>query len=355
MRPEIGSDYWLSKGDYDNALSSRSVVDLPVSFSSVTLTNLCRTGIELFLDKLNVVRRIVLLPEFTCHSVVDPFIHHGYDVHCYKLNLDFSIDYSAFISQIESIKPAIILLHSYFGFDTIPSDVKSISPNSIIIEDLTQRFMSSFPLIDADCYVGSIRKWMPVPDGGFYYGSEELDLSENEDKEFVDLELKALLCKGEYIEGEIDDKMLFRNMFSAARKLMDEDGRYYSMSAISKQIYNSIDFEAVKTIRQANGRYLVKELSNFDFLEIPMNEISNDTIPFLIPVYVKEDRSNFQKYLASKDVYATVIWSCPNEILDQLSVTGRYIYDNILCFHCDQRYGLDDMERIIDVIKGYNA
>ena len=74
----------------------------------------------------------------------------------------------------------------------------------------------------------------------------------------------------------------------------------------------------------------------------------------MIPVFVKERRKEFQSFLAKNDIYATIIWTCPEELQNKLTDVGRYIYDHILCIHCDQRYNLEDMERIYNVIKLFN-
>ena len=355
MRTEIGSDYWLTMEEYEKALASPPIVEVPVALSDVTFTNLCRTGIELFLEKLNVANGRVLVPEFTCHSVIEPFVHHGFDVFCYAIKDNLDIDVERFTDTVKQIGPHIIVLHSYFGFNTIKANVKELVPDAIIIEDLTQRLLSSFPLIEADAYVGSLRKWFPVPDGGFYSGKLRIEWAENRfDDDYISLELKALLAKGRYITGESDQKEGFRKDFAIARNMLDEGQRIYSMSSISKKICNSVDIATLRSARQVNGRYLVEKLKEFSFLQVPLDDVDDETVPFLIPVFVKEHRKNFQTYLAINNIYATVIWTCPDIIENQISKTGRYVYDHILCFHCDHRYGLDDIQRIYEVIKAYN-
>lgn len=355
MRREIGSDFWLTKAEYLVAQGCNDEVEIPFSFPNIVLTNLCRTGLELYLDGLGIENGVALVPEFTCQSVVDPFTHHTYKTYGYPLNRDFSIDKISLENLAKTVSPDVILLHNYFGFETINIQVKRLFPNAIIIDDLTQRFLSTFPTEDADCYVGSIRKWMPVPDGGFYGGNIKLDLDNSEHEEFINLELNALLDKGEYIEGNCSDKTKFREAFSKARASLGNQERYCSMALISKKIYNLTPLDNWKKTRQDNGKYLSERLMQFDFLDVPLHEINEETTPFLIPVLVKDKRNEFQSYLAKNDIYATVIWTCPDALKNIISINGQYIYDHILCFHCDQRYAIDDMQRIIDVIKEYQA
>lgn len=354
MRKEIGSDYWITDQEYQSALLSAPKVDLPYVFRNVVFTNLCRTGIELFLEELSISKGIALVPEFTCHSVVDAFVNHGYEVHGYKLNTNLSINIDSFKDVVTESNPDVVIMHSYFGFNTIPERIREIIPKVILIEDLTQRFFSSFPLTEADCYVGSIRKWMPIPDGGFYGGYREIKKPDKEDVVFSKIELEALLCKGKYMSGEKIEKKTFRDAFTNAKRSINKLNHHYTMSKLSQQIYNSIDINQWKTTRQENCRFLVEHLKEFSFLKIPLDNIDDQTVPFLLPVFVRERRQEFQAFLAKNDIYATIIWTCPEILEKELSTNGKFIYSHILCFHCDQRYGLDDMKRVYNVIKDYN-
>ena len=67
----------------------------------------------------------------------------------------------------------------------------------------------------------------------------------------------------------------------------------------------------------------------------------------------KGGRKELQQYLASKDIYATVIWGCPEEYKETIDEDSKYVYDHILCFHVDQRYDETDMNRILNVLKEY--
>jgi len=354
MINEIGSDYWLTDKDYQNALLCEPIVSLPYSFKKVVLTSLCRTGIELFLDKIDKSNGVAFVPEFTCHSVVRPFANHGYDVHGYKLKSDLSIDVEYLGGLVSKYEPDVIIIHSYFGFNTIPKNIREVISDTVIIEDLTQRLFSSFPLTEADSYVGSIRKWMPIPDGGFYAGDTNIDEPVVEDSSFTKHELDAFLCKGKYMIGENIEKNVFREAFASARQMLKKGYHPYTMSKLSRQLYNSFDLKHWKSIRQKNARYLVEHLNEFDFLDLPLSNVDEQTVPFMIPVFVKERRKEFQSFLAKNDIYATIIWTCPEELQNELTDVGRYIYDHILCFHCDQRYNLEDMERIYNVIKLFN-
>ena len=51
----------------------------------------------------------------------------------------------------------------------------------------------------------------------------------------------------------------------------------------------------------------------------------------------------------SHDIYCPIHWP-KSEFVQDLN---NEIYDNILSLVCDQRYGLDDMRRMVNVINEY--
>ena len=59
-------------------------------------------------------------------------------------------------------------------------------------------------------------------------------------------------------------------------------------------------------------------------------------------------RKDLQKYLASKDIYAPVIW--PNEVSFEVDENTQYLYEDLLCIPVDQRYSLEDMSRVANEI-----
>lgn len=74
----------------------------------------------------------------------------------------------------------------------------------------------------------------------------------------------------------------------------------------------------------------------------------------MIPILVHERRKEFQSFLASQKIFATVIWGCPEVIRNKIGKTDKTIYDEILCIPCDHRYDGTDMMRILNAIKLYD-
>ena len=94
---------------------------------------------------------------------------------------------------------------------------------------------------------------------------------------------------------------------------------------------------------------MIEHINNPNVIKI-YNRVSDGEIPLYYPVYIKDDkRKDFQNYLMSNDIYCPIHWP-KSELVKNFNCE---IYDNILSLVCDQRYGLDDMKRMVDVINEY--
>lgn len=357
MIKEIGSTYFLDPKVVDS-LPKRSKKSPDIIKKGESYVSTCRSAIGICLDTLSLERKVALLPAFTCESVLGPFLKRGYEVHPYPIGRDLNIHWDSFSAKVKEINPAVILVHSYFGFNSMDELRDAVDDlrkdGTIIIEDMTQSMFSKcFPLL-SDFHVGSIRKWMPIPDGAFVtvpYSCSEADT------ELEIAKLKALTEKGNWIINGVGDKAEFRKNFSKAEHILDSRERPYSMSSASREIYAATDIELMRKTRWANYKYLENEITRFTKLKENLKVIftikNEDVCPFHFPIYVESNRKELQQYLAQNDIYATIIWGCPDEFVEKINEDARYIYDHILCFHVDQRYGIDDMKRIVDTLKTY--
>lgn len=349
---EIGSYFYFS----DEILSKdkKNIECMPKDYSFLST---CRSAIDVCLKQINVQHKIALLPSFTCHAVVEPFIENGYTVLPFAIKDNFEIDIEKLIKQLEEVKPSVILIHDYFGINT-NSNLKSFSINKVlkkngvcVIIDKTQSMFSTYQQINGDYYVGSIRKWLGIPDGAFI----SLRLSvEDEDEELSENKSKAMLYKNNYIKNNIGCKETLLKLYREAEQTLDSRTRPYKMSNVSQKILANTSFNKLVKTRRRNYELLSNGLSQCNIIKIPYSNLKDNEVPFYFPVFVQTKRAELQKYLADNNVYATVIWACPNEFLDLIDNESKKIYEEILCIPCDQRYTENDMKYIVELIMNFN-
>ena len=359
MQKEIGSSFWLPPGSV-SGFPHRSMKSPAILNAGENYLSTCRSAIGMILDSISSRRKVAMAPAFTCESVLYPFVRRGYEVEPYPIGLDLNINRDDFKEKVNSIKPSVILLHSYFGFNTI-NGVEDFflelrQQGTILIEDMTQSMFSSFRLSRANYYVGSIRKWMSLPDGAFV--TVPLGYSViNEDDVLVEAKVRAMEEKGNWILNGVGDKATFRQSLANAERILDSRDNTYLMSSVSRELYAATDIEKMKEVRWLNYSYLEsniwKDDKLSDVLTPIMPQISDEVCPFHFPVLVRENRNDLQQYLAANDIYATIIWSIPEVFKNKINEIARYVYDHILCFHVDQRYTSEDMKRIVDTLKQY--
>lgn len=357
LQKEIGSTYWLDPKSIEG-LPMKSIKSPHILGADESYVSSCRTGIGLALDELRANNKVALLPAFTCESVLDPFVKRGYEVHPYRIDKSLSINPDSFIEDVRRYNPSVVLVHPYFGFDTTNAIRDVIQPlrqeGIIFIADMTQSMFSSFKPLRVNYYVGSIRKWMPIPDGAF---TTAINRNTEEDEELVDAKLKALTEKGDWILNQVGSKEQFRQDFVKAERILDSRMEAFSMSSVSRELYDRTDIAQMKQQRYDNYFHLQHFLTSDAVLRNNLDSVlimENDKVcPFHYCVYVKEGRKELQQYLASKDIYATVIWACPKEFESEIDEICKYIYEHILCFHIDQRYSEMDTERIVKELKEY--
>ena len=353
---EIGSYFYFSESEEGLDRGKLKVEQFQKSQYLAT----CRSAIDVVLKSKFWTNKVALIPGFTCHAVLEPFLRNGFEVISYDINKDLSTNREQFLEVIKNHNPDVILVHDYFGFPTNEvlreKEVKSvIAAESIeVIIDKTQSMFSNIPdySVDYKC-VGSIRKWLEIPDGAFLCGVS-IDGDLEEDNEMLHAMKKAMNYKCQYISNGTGNKDTLLGLYREAEMILDNERLAYTMSSLARYLFNKCDFEQLKFRRQSNYQYLLNQLISYNFFEIPLSKLNDSIVPFYFPIFVKKGRKEFQNYLAKRDIYATIIWGCPEYLKDKISDTCRRIYDEILCIPCDQRYTTDDMKYICDVVFDYS-
>ena len=351
---EIGGDYAISE---DNSKKNATSCTIFNSWD-VQYISTCRSAIKEILDenKLTIGNKVALVPSFTCHVCVEPFVEKGYNVYPYPINRDLTINISELLEYVAKYNPSVILVHSYFGFNTLNAATECLeelkNKGVLIIEDLTHGMWGEFEHLNVQYHIGSIRKWLEIPDGAFVKGLKKDLYKLVEDTSLVDAKVKGMLEKQKHLTNNTADNE-YRKIQMEAESILDSRKETYKMSELSAGLLNDLDVDVFKDIRRNNYNKLSQLLSQIPHIDLVLGECKDEEVPFMVPVYVPEQRRVLQKYLVENKIFPTIIWGRPDAIKEDLDEDAKYIYDHILCFHCDQRYGLDDMERIASTINMY--
>ena len=203
-----------------------------------------------------------------------------------------------------------------------------------LIVDNTQAFFE-LPIKNIDT-IYSPRKFFGVSDGGYLYTNKstnevfEEDLSKDYSQLIGRIENGAFKHYKQYQEAE-------QRLVNSPIKLM---------SKLTTKILNSINYEDVENIRKRNFNFLHNELQKFNKFKIDLTDIK---VPFVYPFI--NDNIGLRDELIKNKIYVAKYW---NEVLDRETVNDheKYFVNHIIPLPIDQRYNLNDMKRIIEIIKG---
>lgn len=355
MKKEVGSIFPLSDSVINQAESEQAqFTDDRIYYS------LCREALCDIAHTFGETARTVLIPAYTCQTVITPFEEAGWRCEYYSIHTDLRIDTSNLFGLVEKCHPSLVVAHPYFGMDLNDEEMKALmaikEQGIAVVLDLTQCLFSTKQYSFASFIVASYRKWMPIPDGGFLKNmTDAVKICQPEavNEEFTDRELAAMYLRGQYFgNGEQRTKAISIRLSKAADHLADSNIAPHKMSQVAYNLMQNENLEMNQQCRFENYTYLYQNICESDNVTKVCKNIEEvTTAPLYFTIFVKE-RPALQRPLAQEAIYAPVIWPVEDErvlINDEV----KYIYDHILAIPIDQRYDEKDMQRAVEIINNY--
>lgn len=296
---------------------------------------------------------VALLPALACDSMVHPFELYHHKVKFYNLNPDFSIDINSFEIGENQV---LFLYMDYFGRPSINDvDLEHLREkgNIVFIEDRTHNLIwERKNTFRPDYIMASLRKWIPVPDGGLLWG--KITKKFQSDTSFSERRLKAQCMRHEYLNsGDEKLKLQFRKVFSTVSEIMDDD-EPSAMSAYSFSLAKRTDWKSVRRRRRENADELISIISSSPFIKLIQDQSGCSD---LYVAFAVSNRDEIQRKLATEGIFNTVIWPLTEKQRNS-SLTAKEVEENMLAAPCDQRYTVEDMKyigaRIVKVVADVN-
>ena len=227
-----------------------------------------------------------------------------------------------------------ILLVNYFGQLTDDFIVETARSNNIFLDN-TQAFFNK-PISGIDM-ANSCRKFLGVTGGGYLY----TDLDINMELFSYDHSYDKLKCLVGRLEHNASDyyKYFIEN---------EEKMRGYHcqrMSKFDENLLKSISYEKIISRRKNNFIYLSASLKEINTLEI-----NNKAGLFMYPLLLDDDKGKkIKRYLIERQIYVPTLWPGISE-LNEINSFERDLVDNLILLPIDQRYGVEDMQYVLDVL-----
>lgn len=267
----------------------------------------------------------IYVPFYTCPVVWQALTAEQAHLTYYDINENLEID----LPDIPS--DAFILINNYFGIQgKYVAKMAQKYPNLII--DNAQAFYAQKQGLAA---FYSPRKFFGLPDGGLCICDKSMP---DDFEQSVSYDLCTHLLKRHdlgagagYADFQKNDEALVGQPIQ-------------KMSKLTQALMGNIDYEQVRQQRLENFHILHKALKSENELKI---DLATNDVPMVYPFLTKAQ--NLREKLIQNKIFVARYWPeiekvCPAE---SFSV---YLQNHLFPLPIDQRYNIDDMKRILEVI-----
>lgn len=296
------------------------------------LLNTGHNALEYILRSIKEIK-CIYIPYFTCKVVLEPIKRLAIPYRFYHINSRFEI-----AGHISLDVNEYIIVNNYYGIKDFYIRSLYAKYGEHLIVDCAQAFFA--PVVFGIKSFYSPRKYVGVADGGIAYLGHEVgeDLSKF-DEEPTELHSDHLVIRKQY-----GAEAGFKN-YQANEAALD-NLPIRKMSATTKNALLHIDYDKVKAKRIENWNILNEVLAITNLIQTPLT--SDFECPMVYP-YVVENGLELRRKLISEKVFVAKYW--PNVIPYNGFDFEANLANNVVCLPIDQRYGDDDMNRIVNLIK----
>lgn len=293
------------------------------------LVNSGRNALQYILRALGNVKH-VYVPYFTCDSAIEPILVLGIAHTFYKINEGLRI-----AEDIQLRDGEYLIYTNYYGImDGYCMELASKYGKRLIVDN-AQGYFSKH--IDGINTAYSPRKFVGLPDGGMAYCNKSIEILEQDcsyDRCSHLLKRYDLGAGGGYEDFHTNSKKLHNLPIK-------------KISELTFAILSSVDYEIVKEKRRNNFKALHSVLGSTNGLRSVIDSAAYE-VPLVYPYFSKD--ASLKKYLISNKIFVATYW--PN-VLEwcKASDIEYCLAQNVIAIPIDQRYGIGDMNRIIETMQ----
>jgi hypothetical protein len=287
----------------------------------------------------------VWLPSYLCGVVMGAFPAELTRVRFYAVDERLRIADTGWLVEIQTGDMVVFI--DYFGFNQWSEyGAEARKRGAWIVEDACQALLNERFCDYSHYVIFSPRKFVGVPDGGILLAQGQPSLPErNFPTPPARWWIEAFTAS--QLRAEFDRHGGERRWFELFRKTGAEGPlEPYRMSELSQLILeNAIDFAEVGRRRRENFRLLARALPELAmFAELP-----DEVVPLGFPIQLAT-RDRVRQALFAEQIYPPTHWPL-NGFIPETFAASHALSRHILTLPCDQRYGEDDMERMVSVVK----
>lgn len=288
----------------------------------------------------------IWMPEYFCYEVIDTIkVLTGVKVMTYE---DSPL-HEGKVEELPFEEGDVLLRMNFFGIRDHRTN-KNISVP--VIEDHSHDPFGFWALnSDADWCIFSIRKTMPLPEGGMMWSPKShklsVDLYPSEDNEKIAaIRWEGMEMKAQYLKGETISKDEFRKRYTETEDFFNNAEPSLIDDRSQKFVLEKLDVNMWQGAKRRNWQ-LLSNLVIRDCCAVLEPEKESCTMFSLVIMLESKDRRDvIRKRLIEKSVYPAILWNVP----DSVSSETKSFSERMLSIHCDGRYSEEDVRQLASIL-----
>ena len=287
----------------------------------------------------------IWMPAYFCYEVIESIKKTGIEIVFYD---DYPLaDDKGIVSQIEFKEGDVLFRVNFFGLRDFRSNKHIPVP---VIEDHTHDLLGHWALYsDADWCIASLRKSLPVAEGGMLWSPKGKKLPEccqtTENQLLADERWKAMEWKKDYLDGKEVCKETFRAIYLSTEEQL-ESIDYSRIDERGMKYVQQLDINAWSNAKRKNWKKLHMALSNKVDMLAPVDE-SCTSFSLVLKLKSKEERDRIRMSMIENRIYPAILWNVPEFQSDNVVDFSQ----TMISVHCDGRYSQDDIRVLADKLE----
>lgn len=294
----------------------------PMLYDDAIKLNCGRNALAYVIEAYEI--RKIAMPKFMCDSCEGVLHSHNIKVKYYSVGVDFK----PILDGVE--KDDWLYVVNFYG-QLSEEYLLSLKENYCMIIDNAQAYFNK--PIESIPTLYTCRKFFGVADGAILYSDKKIDVEEC-DESFE--RMHFLMGRFERSASEFYPEYVANNHFFANEPIKQ-------MSPLTENLLRGVDYIEVCKRRTENFAYLDENLR-----EINKLKLSTPNGPYMYPLYL-ESGAEIRKKLQEKKIFIPTLWPAVFKLCNPDEAEFD-MAENILPIPIDQRYGIEDMEYIINEI-----
>ncbi len=291
-------------------------------------------------------------PDFFCQEVLTALLTTGLELRVYRDDPDQA---PPSLGGLAAEPGDAILVLNFFGLRAGPVDY-GVPAGVVVIEDHTHDPASPWARASAADYcVASLRKTLPIPDGGALWSPVGHQVPESRPATPARLmasaqKLAAMVLKTSYLEGSSVEKEAFRAVSIEAERHI-ASGEISGMPTWTRQLLQTFPIDDWWQRRRANHAWLASALASEARVRVAQAADGATPLSAYLIFDTLDLRTRVRAALIGASVYPAILWTLEEPAVAGIAEVAVDLSRRSLSVHCDFRYDQADMARVVTVIQ----